>query len=101
MSSTAESSHRPRRAMLRCSQASNGHCIEVFPRETYPARSPARQAFLSFAGDVDEHQQPLPMTVEVLRARTEKWPASRGRQTVLLPRWPDYRDAAHAAGGDI
>ena len=31
---------------------------------------------LSFAGDVDEQGQPLPMTVEVLRARTEKWPQS-------------------------
>jgi len=31
---------------------------------------------LSCAGDVDEQGQPLPMTVEVLRARTEKWPRS-------------------------
>lgn len=31
---------------------------------------------LNFAGDTDEHGQPLPMTVEVLRARTEKWPRS-------------------------
>jgi hypothetical protein len=31
---------------------------------------------LHFAGDVDEHGRPLPMTVEVLRARTEKWPLS-------------------------
>jgi hypothetical protein len=29
-----------------------------------------------FAGDVDEHGRPLPMTVEVLRARTDKWPVS-------------------------
>jgi len=31
---------------------------------------------LNFAGDVDEHGHPLPMTVEVLRARTDKWPRS-------------------------
>ncbi len=31
---------------------------------------------LNFAGDVDEHGHPLPMTVDVLRARTEKWPLS-------------------------
>ena len=31
---------------------------------------------LNFAGDVDEQGHPLPMTVEVLRARTEKWPVS-------------------------
>jgi len=32
---------------------------------------------LNFAGDVDEHGQPLRMSVEVLQARTEKWPVSR------------------------
>jgi len=31
---------------------------------------------LNFAGDVDEQGRPLPMTVEVLRGRTEKWPVS-------------------------
>ena len=31
---------------------------------------------LNFAGDVDEQGHPLPMTVEVLRGRTEKWPVS-------------------------
>jgi hypothetical protein len=31
---------------------------------------------LNFAGDIDEQGRPLPMTVEVLRARTEKWPLS-------------------------
>ena len=31
---------------------------------------------LNFAGDVDEQDRPLPMTVEVLRARAEKWPVS-------------------------
>lgn len=31
---------------------------------------------LNFAGDVDEQGRPLPMTVEVLRARAEKWPVS-------------------------
>jgi hypothetical protein len=31
---------------------------------------------LNFAGDVNEQGRPLPMTVEVLRARTEKWPVS-------------------------
>jgi hypothetical protein len=36
---------------------------------------------LNFAGDVDDQGRPLPMTVEVLRARTEKWPQS--------PRTPD------------
>lgn len=35
----------------------------------------------NFAGDVDEQGRPLPMTVDVLRARTEKWPVS--------PRIPD------------
>jgi hypothetical protein len=41
---------------------------------------PDRQAdnrSLNFAGDVDEQGRPLPMTVEVLRARTEKWPLSK------------------------
>lgn len=31
---------------------------------------------LNFAGDIDELGRPLPMSVEVLRARTEKWPVS-------------------------
>jgi hypothetical protein len=31
---------------------------------------------LNFAGDVDEQGRPLPMTVEVLKGRTEKWPLS-------------------------
>lgn len=31
---------------------------------------------LNFAGDVDEQGYPLPMTVAVLTARTEKWPRS-------------------------
>jgi hypothetical protein len=31
---------------------------------------------LNFAGDVDEQGCPLPMTVEVLRGRTEKWRVS-------------------------
>lgn len=31
---------------------------------------------LNFAGDVDQQGRPLPMTVEVLRARTQKWPVS-------------------------
>lgn len=31
---------------------------------------------LNFAGDIDEQGYPLPMTVEVLRGRTEKWPRS-------------------------
>lgn len=31
---------------------------------------------LNFAGDVDELGCPLPMSVGVLRARTEKWPVS-------------------------
>lgn len=31
---------------------------------------------LNFAGDVDEQGHPLPMTVEVLKARTGKWPVS-------------------------
>jgi hypothetical protein len=29
---------------------------------------------LRFAGDMDERDQPLPMTPEVLRGRAEKWP---------------------------
>jgi len=29
---------------------------------------------LNFAGDIDEQGRPLPMSVENLRARTEKWP---------------------------
>ena len=31
---------------------------------------------LNFAGDEDEQGRPSPMTTEVLRARTEKWPVS-------------------------
>jgi len=31
---------------------------------------------LNFAGDVGEQGQPMPMTVDVLRARTQKWPVS-------------------------
>lgn len=31
---------------------------------------------LNFAGDVDELGLPMPMTAEVLQARTEKWPLS-------------------------
>jgi hypothetical protein len=31
---------------------------------------------LNFAGDVDEQGNPLPMTAEALRGRTEKWPVS-------------------------
>jgi hypothetical protein len=31
---------------------------------------------LNFAGDVRDDGQPLPMTVDVLRARTETWPLS-------------------------
>lgn len=31
---------------------------------------------LNFAGDVDEQERPLPMTIGVLTARTEKWPLS-------------------------
>ena len=31
---------------------------------------------LKFAGDVDEQGRPLPMTAEILRTRTEKWPVS-------------------------
>lgn len=41
-----------------------------------PDRQPDNRT-LNFAGDVDEQGYPLPMTVEVLRARTEKWPVSR------------------------
>lgn len=40
---------------------------------------PDRQAdrrSLGFAGDVDEHGRPLPMSVEVLQSRTEKWSRS-------------------------
>jgi hypothetical protein len=29
-----------------------------------------------FAGDIDELGRPLPMSIEALRARTEKWPVS-------------------------
>ena len=52
---------------------------------------------LNFAGDVDEQGCPLPMTVEVLRARTEKWPRS--------PQTPDavatiVKNRADAAGYD-
>lgn len=44
-----------------------------------PDRQPDRQPdprTLNFAGDIDEQGQPLHMTVDVLRARTEKWPLS-------------------------
>jgi hypothetical protein len=40
-----------------------------------PDHRPDRRTLI-FAGDIDEHGRPLPMTVEVLRARTEKWPVS-------------------------
>ena len=40
-----------------------------------PDRPPDSRT-LNFAGDVDEQGRPLPMTVEVLQARTEKWPLS-------------------------
>jgi hypothetical protein len=40
-----------------------------------PDRQPDGRS-LGFAGDVDEHGRPLPMSVEALRARTEKWPRS-------------------------
>ena len=40
-----------------------------------PDRQPDDRT-LNFAGDVDDNGRPLPMTVEVLRARTEKWPLS-------------------------
>ena len=45
---------------------------------------------LNFAGDVDEQGYPLPMTVEVLQARTEKWPRRRTPQTVLPPCLPAH-----------
>jgi hypothetical protein len=41
-----------------------------------PDRQPDERT-LMFAGDIDEHGSPLPMTVEVLRARTEKWSVSQ------------------------
>jgi len=40
-----------------------------------PDRQPDSRS-LNFAGDVDELGRPLPMSVEVLRARTKKWPVS-------------------------
>src|ERR1700733_10551415 len=40
-----------------------------------PDRQPDSRT-LNFAGDVDELGYPLPMTVEILQARTEKWPVS-------------------------
>ena len=40
------------------------------------ADHPPDSRSLNFAGDVDEQGRPLPMTVEVLQARTEKWPLS-------------------------
>ncbi|SRR5712691_2192666 len=40
-----------------------------------PDRQPDSRS-LNFAGNVDELGRPLPMAVEVLRARTEKWPVS-------------------------
>jgi hypothetical protein len=49
---------------------------------------PADTRTLNFAGDIDKDGQPLPMTIEILRARTEKWPMS--------PRTPDGV-AAHLA----
>jgi hypothetical protein len=44
---------------------------------------------LNFAGDIDELGCPLPMRVEILRARTEKWPLSErtpGDVAALLTR---------------
>jgi hypothetical protein len=40
-----------------------------------PDRQPDSRS-LNFAGDVDEQGRPLPMTMEVLQARAEKWPIS-------------------------
>jgi hypothetical protein len=40
-----------------------------------PDRRPDSRT-LNFAGDVDEQGYPLPMTIQVLQARTEKWPVS-------------------------
>jgi hypothetical protein len=42
---------------------------------------------LHFAGDVNEDGQPLPITVEVLRARTGKWPRSSRTPAMLRPCW--------------
>jgi hypothetical protein len=40
-----------------------------------PDRQPDSRSLI-FAADVDGQEQPLPMTPDVLRARTEKWPVS-------------------------
>lgn len=40
-----------------------------------PDHQPDRRTLI-FAGDIDQHGRPLPMTVEALRARTEKWQVS-------------------------
>src|SRR6185437_13862493 len=40
-----------------------------------PDRQPDSRT-LNFAGDVGDDGRPLPMTVDVLRARTDKWPVS-------------------------
>jgi hypothetical protein len=40
-----------------------------------PDHQPDRRS-LNFAGDVDEYGHPLPMTVAILRGRTERWPLS-------------------------
>ena len=40
-----------------------------------PDHPPDRRS-INFAGDVDEQGRPMPMTVAVLQARTERWPVS-------------------------
>jgi hypothetical protein len=40
---------------------------------------------LCFAGDIDAQGRPMPMTVEVLRGRTEKWPVSEQTPARMVP----------------
>jgi hypothetical protein len=46
---------------------------------------------LNFAGNIDEPGRPLPMTVEVLRGRTEKWPISSGTPEHVAAQLPQSR----------
>jgi hypothetical protein len=54
---------------------------------------------LNFAGDVDEKGRPLAMTVEVLRARTEKWTRSPHTPDGIAARLARLIERAHQVTG--
>jgi hypothetical protein len=55
--------------------ASEPHSADTTHANDIRHHEPDRRS-LNFAGDVDEQGRPLPMNVEILRGRTEKWPRS-------------------------